>query len=175
MPILLLLACLFIVLAVWLLLRSGQQWRQTGLPSGEVIYVDTGNWRRNDKPLYSGRYQLTGKPDYLIETKKELIPVEVKSTHLKGDDPYLSHKLQLAAYCLLVEDVLGVRPSHGILKYSNTTMRLPFSDGLRAELLDTLAAMRAAQPQRKVTRSHEDVARCVHCGYLQACGDSALV
>lgn len=169
----LLLAFLLLALGAWLYLRSAQLRRATGLPAGEIIYADTGDWRRNDRPLFSARHQLTGKPDYLVENRKETIPVEVKSTHLRGDDPYDSHKLQLAAYCLLIEDVMGKRPSHGILQYANVTLRLPYTDALRTELLQTLDQIRQAHSARTISRSHDDPARCRQCGYLQDCGDPA--
>ena len=169
---LLLLAFLLLALGAWLFLQGGRQRQATGLPAGEIIYVDTGDWRRNDRPLFSAKRRLTGKPDYLVENRKETIPVEVKSTHLHGDDPYDSHKLQLAAYCLLVEETTGKRPSHGILQYANITLRLPYTDTLRNELLQALDQIRKAHSAHTIPRSHDTPARCRHCGYLQDCGDS---
>lgn len=173
-PILLTLALFCILVGGWLYLRSGQLRRSSGLPAGEISYVDAGDWRRNHRPLFSEHYQLTGKPDYLVERGGVTIPVEVKSGHLRGDDPYDSHKLQLAAYCLLVEDSTGVRPPHGILKYANTTLQLPYTDALRAELLATLDHMRAARTAHNLARNHDDPARCRNCGYQHACGAEAL-
>ncbi len=169
---LLFLAFLLLALGAWFFLRAGRLRQATGLPAGEIVYVDTGDWRRNDRPLFSAKRQLTGKPDYLVENRQETIPVEFKSTHLRGDDPYDSHKLQLATYCLLVEETTGKRPSHGILQYANVTLRLPYTDSLRAELLQTLEQIRKAHSARTIPRSHDDPARCRHCGYLQDCGDS---
>ncbi len=171
---LLLLAFLLLALGAWFFLRAGRLRQATGLPAGEIIYVDTGDWRRTDRPLFSAEHQLTGKPDYLVENRRETIPVEVKSTFLHGDDSYDSHKLQLAAYCLLVEDTTGKRPSHGILKYANVTLRLPYTNSLRAELLQTLDQIRKAHNARTISRSHDDPARCRHCGYLQDCGESVV-
>ena len=105
----LLLAALFLAgLGVWLLVRSGRARRVTGLPQGRVTYVDTGAWDRTDRPLYSNRYRLTGRPDYLVRSRRHIIPVEVKSG-LAPQQPYRTHLLQLAAYCLLVEEQEGRR------------------------------------------------------------------
>ncbi|MGD2039631.1 MAG: CRISPR-associated protein Cas4, partial [Anaerolineae bacterium] len=75
---LLLLALLFGGLGLWLLWRAGAARRQTGLPRGRVAYVDTGAWQRCERPLFSNRHRLTGRPDYLVACGDELIPVEVK-------------------------------------------------------------------------------------------------
>ncbi len=169
-----LLALVLLALGVWFYLQAGRQRQATGLPTGEVIYVDTGDWRRNDRPLFSAEYQLTGKPDYLVKDGRETIPIEIKSTYLQGDDPYDSHKLQLAAYCLLIEDTTGKRPSYGILKYANATLRLPYTKALRKELLYTLDQIHDARDARNISRSHDDPGRCRNCGYVQDCGNEAL-
>ncbi|HDH09491.1 MAG TPA: CRISPR-associated protein Cas4, partial [Chloroflexi bacterium] len=97
------LVVLLLVAALALLRSARAGRRRTGLPSGRVIYADTGAWGRCERPLFSRRYLLTGKPDYLVEEKGRLIPVEVKPT-VSPSTPYRSHVLQLAAYCLLVEE-----------------------------------------------------------------------
>ena len=102
---LILLAYSLILLGGGLLLlrRARRLHEQTGLPQGRVIYADTGAWSRCEQPLFSRRYLLTGRPDYLVDDRRAKIPVEVKSTP-SPPSPYRSHVLQLAAYCLLVEE-----------------------------------------------------------------------
>ncbi len=172
--ILLLLAAVMLLAGIGLYFRAERQRRSAGLPAGEVITADVGAWRRSEQPLLSRRYGLVGRPDYVVDTAEGLVPVEVKSSRLTRPDPYPAHKLQLAAYCLLVEDTTGSRPPYGIVHYANTTVRLPFTDDLRATLLQTLAAMRQARPARQVRRSHDDPTRCRRCGFRHACGSEAL-
>ncbi len=167
-----LLALLLLLAGGALYLASRGMRRASGLPAGEIIYTDASEWRRNDRPLFSNRYRLVGKPDYLVQQGEKIIPVEVKSTHIRGQTPYDSHRMQLAAYCLLVEDVLGVRPSHGILKYADATFRVPFTDALRRELLATLQEMREAMPADDIPRSHSEPIRCRFCGYRDVCGQA---
>ena len=166
-----LLAVFLLLLGLTLLLLSYGQRQRSGLPQGKIIYTDTGEWRRNDQPLFSNRYRLAGKPDYLVQSGREIIPVEVKSTRLRGRAPYESHKLQLAAYCLLVEDVMGVRPSHGLLKYADAIIRMDYTDDLRNQLLNTLSEMRDAAGKPAIHRSHEDATRCRFCGFRHGCDD----
>jgi CRISPR-associated exonuclease Cas4 len=167
-----LLAFLLLLLGLGLFFLARRQRKASGLPEGSIIYTDAGDWQRNERPLFSNRYRLTGKPDYLVRQGIEVIPVEVKSTRLRGRPPYESHKMQLAAYCLLVEDVMGVRPSHGILRYADATIRLDYTDDLRQELLATMAAMRRASTSPDVPRSHDDPLRCRFCGHRQVCGQA---
>ncbi len=152
-----------------ILLRIAQVQRQaTGLPGGRVIYADTGAWSRCEQPLLSNRYRLVGKPDYLVAQGGQMIPVEVKPQRT-APAPYASDIMQLAAYCLLVEDVLNQNPGYGILKYRDQAFAIDFTPALRQELLDTLARMRHDRGLRDVARSHDEPARCGGCGYRARC------
>lgn len=156
-------------LAAWLRARGLRQ--RSGLPSGPILYSDTGAWRRPDRPLFSERYQLTGKPDYLVEESGHVIPVEVKSSS-RPSTPYLSHRLQLAAYCLLVEDKYGQPPPYGLIKYSNGVFTIDYTPRLRRQLLNTLAEMRSLLEADDVSPSHANPNRCRHCDYRKRCGES---
>jgi CRISPR-associated exonuclease Cas4 len=96
------------------------------------------------------------------------VPVEVKSG-AAPEQPYPAHVLQLAAYCLLVEEQEGQSPPYGILKYGDRAFEIDYAPALRDELLDTLAAIRRDLHARDVDRSHDDPARCLGCGYRDHC------
>lgn len=166
----------FIILLVigvllWLLARWLRQ--GSGVPQGRVIYTDTGAWGRLEKPLFSQVLQLTGKPDYLVDTKQGFIPVEVKSAGAPPGGPYESHIFQLAAYCVLVEEAYQQRPAYGLIKYADKTLAVDFTPQLESDLLDLLDEMRADEDEGDVARSHDSVARCRRCGFREVC-DEAL-
>ena len=166
LPIIALLLILIGVLVFWLGRRSQAE---AGLPIGRVIYSDTRGWQSLEKPLFSRIHRLTGKPDYLVQQGREIVPVEVKSSHAPGDGPRRSHVLQLAAYCLLVEETYRQRPKYGIVKYADRMFAIDYTDALRTELLDVIAAMRDDLARGAAERSHDEAARCAHCGYRHAC------
>jgi CRISPR-associated exonuclease Cas4 len=165
------------LLVGWLALRAAGRARQSaGLPAGRIVYADTGDWRPLEKPLFSAEYGLTGKPDYLVQTRSGLIPVEVKSS-ATPPRPYSSHVLQLAAYCLLVEAMAGQSPPHGLIKYADATFEIDYTPALRAELLALLEAMRFHRANRApggVPRSHDEPQRCAGCGYRPVCGQALM-
>jgi CRISPR-associated exonuclease Cas4 len=166
---------LLIIIAGALLLKQGRRAQQaTGIPKGEVVYTDTGAWEATPEPLLSRRYGLVGKPDYLVQVRNGAqtmwVPVEVKSRRRPSVTPD-SHVLQLATYCLLVEDVHKVRPSHGLLHYADATLQIPYTDELRRKVLEIADAIRAARRAPDVHRDHNDAARCRGCGYAHGCGE----
>src|SRR3712207_6233955 len=155
----------------WLGLRSQQA---TGLPIGEIVYSDTGAWEQVAEPLLSRRYGLVGKPDYLVRVRSgqqnALIPVEVKSRRRPPVTPD-AHILQLATYCLLVEDVHKVRPPHGLLHYADATLQIPYTDDLRRKVLEIAQEIRLARTAPDLHRDHNDAWRCRGCGYAHSCGE----
>ncbi len=164
---LLLLVGALLLLAYWVWRGATRSRVRAGLPRGEVVYADTGDWRQS-KPLYAPRYGLAGKPDYLVRAGREIVPVEVKPGR-RASEPYEADILQLAAYCLLVEEEFGQSPSHGLLRYQDQTFRIPFDRRLREALLDVMADMRQDLEERDVPRNHDDPTRCHFCGHRAHC------
>jgi CRISPR-associated exonuclease Cas4 len=165
---LLLTALVFGGMGLWLLLRSRTARQKTGLPEGRVTYVDTGAWDRCEHPLFSNQHSLTGRPDYLVQHRRGLIPVEVKSGAAPAR-PYQAHILQLAAYCLLVEEQEQRAPPFGILTYDDRAFEVDYTPALRAALLETLDALRHDMRARDVDRNHEESMRCRGCGFRYTC------
>jgi CRISPR-associated exonuclease Cas4 len=134
-----------------------------------VVHIDTG---RNDQTLTSHRYRLTGRPDYILEENGEHFPMERKSRPLTDRGPYDGERLQLAAYCLLLEEHTGQPVRRGRLEYLNRTVDIPFDTALRVALLETLSELRQHPHARDVRRSHSHPARCRACGFRTRCSDS---
>ncbi len=165
---------------VLLILGCGLWWaarrlhRSSGLPGGRVVYADTNDWLPTERPLFSAAHRLTGRPDYVVEDGRHLIPIEVKSGPAPKNGPYESHTLQLAAYCLLVQENRGRRPPYGIIHYDDHTFEVDYTPALEESLLTYLQAMRQALAEGQTWRNHDDPARCAGCGYRYAC-DQSLV
>ncbi len=171
MPVLYL-SIFFLIITVILFILASRQRRQAGIPAGRVVYIDTSQWGKVEKPLYDPELRLTGKPDYLVKQGKQVIPVEVKSGRAP-EVPYDSHIYQLVAYCLLVGHEYGTRPTLGILHYSNRTFAIDFTAELELSVQTTIGEMQERTNRSRVDRSHHDGKRCQHCGYRSIC-DQAL-
>jgi CRISPR-associated exonuclease Cas4 len=137
--------------------------------AGEVIYSDN---EATDEVLVSHRHGLTGKRDYISREGEELIPVERKSRSVSATGAYEGEILQVAAYCLLVEERSGKPVRRGKILYQNRSIEVLFDDQLRARLLDAVGELKSADLMSDVPRSHNSPARCRGCGFRQACRDS---
>ena len=101
------------------------------------------------------------------------MPVEVKRRR-RPAQPSASHILQLAAYCLLVEDNFDAAPPYGLLRYADATLQIPYTDELRRRVLEATDGIRQARGASDVRRSHDGPVRFRACGYRSACGTEAL-
>lgn len=155
----------FLLRAMWKEDEAKRFSARAGLVEGELAYSDL------DKPgetLRSAKYELSGKPDYIVRRKGHYIPVEVK-TGRTPEAPHDSHMMQLGVYCLLVEEVYGQRPSHGYLQYPDKTFEIAFDEGFRDKVLETTLRMRMAEMTGLVHRNHERPGKCRGCSRRDAC------
>jgi CRISPR-associated exonuclease Cas4 len=158
--------------ALWLARKSRAA---TGLPAGQLVYADTTRWRPVERPLFSRAHRLAGRPDYLVQQGRDLIPVEVKSGRAPPGGPYESHILQLAAYCLLVEQAYDRRPPRGIILYADAAdqaYQIDYTSALEESLLTHLDEMRWTLAEGNAPRDHSQAARCRACGYRESCDQS---
>jgi CRISPR-associated exonuclease Cas4 len=141
-----------------------------GIPSGKVIYTDL---NRPAKPLFSRKFLIAGKPDYIVKDKKTnfLIPVEVKSGNAKK--PHRGHVLQLAAYCLLIEENYTVRVPYGLLVDADGKQhRVKFDDALRSEVISVAEEMRRCLKQGGVAKGRRFEGRCFSCSVRGDCSQA---
>lgn len=165
---------LLFVLSMVLLLASRKESKSAkkarkeyGIPHGKVIYTDLD---RPAKPLFSRKFLIAGKPDYIVKDEKTdvLIPVEVKSGNAKK--PHWGHVLQLAAYCLLIEETYSVRVPYGLLVYADGKQhRVKFDDALRSEVISKADEMRRCLKQGGVAKGNRFEGRCFSCSVRGDC------
>ena len=159
-----------LVFGIVLHFRARQSRAELDLP-GEILYSDADAM---GDVLVSEKHGLVGKPDYIISRAGELIPVERKSRLITSSRPYDGEILQLAAYCILVEESFGVTVKRGQLRYPNRSIEIAFDATLRTKLLMSIRAIQEASVAKDVPRCHDSATRCQRCGFAQVCSDSLV-
>ena len=85
--------------------------RSTKVPKvvykSKAIYSD--HKEKPEKALFSPKYGIVGKPDFILHTRDGLLPLEIKHS-VRPRQPYFSHVMQLVSYCLLIEEEKGTTP-----------------------------------------------------------------
>lgn len=161
-----------ILIGVWLLVAVTRSAERHRIPIRKIRYDDTGAARQAPRPLYDPELDLAGKPDYILETRDGLVPVEVKSGATPRE-PLPGHVLQLLAYCYLIDVTTGRAPSRGILRYPASSFEISYTIREREQLRVVVEAIRCAGADG-YPRSHDNPGRCRRCGYESIC-DASLV
>jgi len=137
-----------------------------GATNAEVSYVD--HPEAKAELLVSERYGLRGRPDYILTEGDLIVPVEVK-TGRTPRGPLFSHIVQVAAYCLLVEETYGKAPPHGIIRYPEASHEIEYNEDLKKLLIGKLEEMRKALAKGEAHRNHKRPAKCIHCSRHDVC------
>jgi CRISPR-associated exonuclease Cas4 len=137
-----------------------------GIGEGSIEYVDTLD--EDTDVLYSEKYGLRGKPDYVIKRGNYLIPVEVKTGRVPRG-PLFSHILQLAAYCLLIEEENDLAPPYGIIRYSNVQHEIDYTEDLKTILTSKLEEMKNIIRTGEAHRNHNRPNKCKGCSRRSMC------
>jgi CRISPR-associated exonuclease Cas4 len=134
--------------------------------AGPLVYVDS----EHEKPklFVSKRYGLSGRPDAVVLEGEHHIPVEVK-TGRTPRGPLFSHILQVAAYCLLLEEEYGKAPPHGIIRYEDASHEIEYNEDVKKLVLGKVTEMRACLGRGEAHRNHNRAGKCVHCSRRSVC------
>jgi CRISPR-associated exonuclease Cas4 len=131
---------------------------------GKIEYIDLDD----AKAFKSEKYGLIGRPDYVIKLGDKLIPVEEKKGRTP-QGPLFSHILQVAAYCLLVEEADKKAPPYGLLKYPEQEHQIEYNADMKKVVLEKLAEMKKAAVSGDVHRNHNRPGKCRFCSRREVC------
>ena len=153
-----------ILLILFVLLKSTKV--PTPVYKSKTIYSD--HKEKPEKALFSSRYGLVGKPDFILHTKDGLLPLEIKHSN-RPNQPYFSHVMQLISYCVLIEEVKGTKPKYGFIQYKGgRAFSIPYTENMKSFLIKTMQEMRnyidlgeSPKPIRKY--------KCEKCSYREDC------
>ena len=138
---------------------------------GETDIETPDGLTRETPVLKSAKFNLAGRPDYLIKDKEQRIPVEVK-TGRRPKAPFFSHVLQIGAYCLLSEETFGVKPSHGQIRYGfeNEPHEVKWDSNLKGLVNEKLEEMNdILKGKMEAHRNHKRVGKCNNCSRRKGC------
>jgi CRISPR-associated exonuclease Cas4 len=144
--------------------------RRQQLRSGRLLQADLPS--HPGMLLRSPRFRLAGRPDELrVLPDGRWIPVELKSRPTPRAGPHWSHQIQVAAYCLLVEETSGRTPPYGILRYGDGgEFRIDWTPELRDRLLDLRREMATPYDGRALPSR----GRCSRCAWRLSCDRAAV-
>lgn len=118
------------------------------------------------KMLYSEKYMLKGKPDYILKSNnsEKYIPIELKSGYIKDDTyPHMGDLLQLITYFIIIEEEFLQRPKYGKLIYNDYMFIVKNTKAHRKMVLKTVKDMRKMLKTGKAKNVEPSFMKCKYC------------
>jgi CRISPR-associated exonuclease Cas4 len=141
--------------------------RALGLPEGDFVYEDADG---QGEALSSSEYPLVGKPDYIVQLADgRPVPVELKLNVQNATAPYNNHQIQVAAYCLILEDYFTQPPTHGLLRYADREFTVEYTPAMRRKVIRLLGQMALCSEQEPPPLARQRVAKCRVCVFQPVC------
>ncbi|HET8843629.1 MAG TPA: CRISPR-associated protein Cas4 [Ktedonobacteraceae bacterium] len=141
--------------------------RVLGLPEGKLVYEDADGL---GETLSSSEYPLAGKPDYVVQLPDgRPVPIELKLSVHDATAPYSNHQVQVAAYCLILEDYFAQAPTHGILRYADREFTIEYTPAMRKKVIRLLSQMAHCSEQEPPPLARQRPAKCRICTFQPIC------
>lgn len=141
--------------------------RALNLPAGELVYEDADG---QGEALISDQVPLLGKPTYVMKLPDgRMVPVEVKHTTQNALKPASQHILQIAAYCLILEDYSELPPTHGIVRYTDREFTIDYTPSLRKKVLRLLEEMALCNEKQPPPLQKQKASVCKTCIFKPIC------
>lgn len=131
---------------------------------GKIEYIDVDE----SKMFRSEKYGISGRPDYIVKLGDQLIPVEAKKGRTP-QGPLFSHIIQVAAYCVLLEDSTGTPPPYGLIRYPGHEFQIDYSEDMKNMLLQKVQEVKKAIESHEVHRNHNRPGKCRSCSRRGIC------
>ncbi|MBD3361340.1 CRISPR-associated protein Cas4 [Candidatus Woesearchaeota archaeon] len=114
---------------------------------------------------------LSGKIDRVEVYPEQLIPIEIKSGNPPREGAWENHKVQLAAYALLLEDKFGIKVSEGVIHYVDANQKIDVSINpfLREQVKELIKNVKLLFKSRKIPPIAENKNKCAVCGLRKKC------
>lgn len=122
--------------------------------------------------LVSKKYKINGSPDYVLITKHEYIPLEIKwAEPAVGEKAKTDHILQLTAYALLLEEKMKKTIKKGVIFYlkpEGKLVEINISYDLKLQLINALQKMQEIIENKREPKPAPKE-KCESCNYRQYC------
>ncbi len=131
---------------------------------------------KSEYKIASQNLYLTGKIDQVQVFPTMLLPVELKTGKAPKEGAWEDHKIQLAAYALLLEDSFKVPINSGIIRYldDNQARSIEINPFLKDQVKELVKEVRAMLSSEKLPPLNKNENKCKSCSLKEVCHNPEL-
>ncbi|MEM4263398.1 MAG: CRISPR-associated protein Cas4 [Candidatus Woesearchaeota archaeon] len=138
---------------------------------GEALWESLTPKLKSEYKVASENLYLTGKIDQVQVFSSLLVPVEIKTGKAPKEGAWEDHKIQLAAYALLLEDKFKTPVNSGIIRYvdDGEARTIEINPFLKDQVKGLVKEVKDVLSSDKLPPFSKNENKCKNCGLKKIC------
>ena len=125
----------------------------------------------------SNRLQLRGIVDKVEIHENCYVPIELKTGKMPKEGVWPGHRIQIAAYSMLIEEKFKTNVKEGFIQYldAKETKRIVINPYMRQEIMTLIKEVQDLLENKKLPEYCENKNKCTNCGLRETCYNESEV
>ena len=125
----------------------------------------------------SNTLQLRGIVDKIEIYKNCYVPIELKTGKIPKEGVWPGHRIQIAAYSMLIEEKFKTNVKEGFIQYldAKETKRIVINPYMRQEIMDLIKEVQNLLENKDLPNYCENKNKCTNCGLRETCYNESEV
>ena len=132
---------------------------------------------KSEYKISAPELELSGKIDQVLVYPDGVVPIELKSGKAPKEGAWDNHKVQLAAYALLLEHIFKIDVKAGYVKYvdENISRRVEINPFLRDQVKDLTKQVKELLDSKNLPNKCKNENKCAKCGLKKICYSDEII
>jgi CRISPR-associated exonuclease Cas4 len=125
----------------------------------------------SEKRVESNKLQLRGIIDRIEVYENGYVPVELKTGKMPKEGVWPGHKIQIAAYAMMIEETFNTNVKEGFVRYLDTkvTRQIAMNPFMKEEIINLVKEVQDLLNNQNIPNYCENKNKCTHCGVRETC------
>ena len=153
------------------------EFMQTHLVYGKELWEKLTPKIKSEFRIESEKLSLRGIIDQIEIYTNGYVPVELKTGQCPKEGVWPNHKIQIAAYAMLLEDIYKAEIKEGFIAYLDAKQRrhVPINPFLKQEILELMEKTKSLLESREIPQKADNLNKCKSCGLKERCYDEKML
>ncbi len=125
----------------------------------------------SEKSVESEKLQLKGIIDRIEIHKNSYVPIELKTGKMPKEGVWPGHRIQIAAYAMLIEENFSTNVKEGFIRYldTNETRQIAINPFMKDEIIGLIKEIQELLKASEIPNYCENRNKCTNCGLRSTC------
>jgi len=131
----------------------------------------------SEQRVESEKLQLKGIIDRIEVYKDGYVPIELKTGKMPKEGVWPGHKIQIAAYSMMIEEKFNTKVKEGFVRYldTNETRQIAINPFMKEEIMNLVNEVQGLLKNPNIPNYCENKNKCVKCGLRDTCYNEQTV